>query len=98
LVFKEVAIGMVNGLFIGLVTGTIMYLRYGNFYLGLIVVLAIVANLIMAAFFGFMTPLVLKRVAVAPSLASSNFVTAATYVFGFFVFLGLPKLFIPYLI
>lgn len=98
LVFKEVAIGLMNGLFIGVVTGTIMYMRYGNPYLGLIVVLAIIANLIMAAFFGFMTPLILKKVGVDPALASAIFVTAATDVFGFFVFLGLARLLLPYLI
>lgn len=98
LVFKEIAIGLVDGLAIGLVTGIIMYMRYGNAYLGLIVVLALTANLIMAAIFGFMVPLVLKKVGVDPALASAIFVTTATDVFGFFVFLGLASLLLPYLI
>lgn len=98
LIFKEVSLGMINGAATGLVTGFILYLKYGNPYLALIIFIAMIGNLVIAGFFGFLIPLVLKLLGIDPALASSIFLTTATDVCGFFLFLGLAKSFLNFLI
>lgn len=98
LVFKEVALGIVNGAATGLITGLLLYMKYGNPYLGLIIFAAMIANLVIAGFFGFLIPLLLKLFGIDPALASAIFLTTATDVFGFFIFLGLSKTFLAFLV
>ncbi len=97
-VFKEAALGIVQGLSIGLVAGLALSIRYNNMYLGVIILLAMVINLMIASFFGFLIPLVLKNFGVDPAVASSIFLTGITDTFGFFVFLGLASIFLPLLV
>ncbi len=98
LIFKEASLGMINGAATGIVTGLILYMKYGNPYLGLIIFVAMIGNLVIAGFFGFLIPLVLKSIGTDPALASAIFLTTATDVFGFFLFLGLAKTFLNFLI
>jgi len=98
LLFKEAMVGIINGTATGLVTGLILYLMYGNYYLGLIIFLAMILNLLIAGMFGFLIPLSLQSLGIDPALASAIFLTTVTDVFGFFVFLGLAKTFLIYLI
>lgn len=98
LLFKQIILGLINGVAVGVVAGAIMYFIYGNPYLSFIVVLAMIGNMIVGSFFGFLIPVLLKRIGVDPALASSIFVTAITDVCGFFIFLNLAKMFLPYLI
>ena len=57
--------------------------------LGVVIGVAMVANIIMAAFLGTFIPLTLKRVGLDPAVGSTVFLTTATDIIGFFVFLGL---------
>lgn len=98
LLFKEAAVGVINGAATGLVTGFILYLMYGNYYLGIIIFLAMILNLLIAGMFGFLIPLALQSLGIDPALASAIFLTTVTDVFGFFVFLGLAKAFLVFLI
>lgn len=94
---KEIALGMINGFVTGAITGFIVYVLYGNIYLGIIICIAMVGNLVVSGFFGFIIPVALKAVHADPALASSIFLTTATDVLGFFIFLQLAQLFLPYL-
>lgn len=98
LIFKEISLGLINGAATGIVTGLILYMKYGNPYLGFIIFIAMIGNLVIAGFFGFLIPLVLKLLGVDPALASAIFLTTATDVFGFFLFLGLAKIFLSFLL
>ena len=98
LVFKEIAVGLLDGAAIGLFTGIVFSFRYGNVYLGLIIFLAMIGNLIIAGFSGFLIPLVLKKMGADPALSSSIFLTTMTDTCGFFIFLGLAKMFLPLLL
>lgn len=98
LIMKEVGLGLINGSITGLITGIIVYFMYGNIYLGVIIFLAMIANLMISGFFGIIIPLVLMKCKADPALASSIFLTTATDVLGFFVFLGLAHLMLPYLL
>lgn len=98
LLIKEIFLGLINGASIGIVTGIIVAILYGNFYLGLIIFLAMIGNLIVSGFFGLLVPLILDKLKMDPALASSIFLTTATDVLGFFIFLSLANLFLPYLV
>ena len=89
---KEMTLGMVNGLAIGLIVGITSYIWKGSAALGLVIGAAMILNMIMAGFAGVAIPFVLKAFRVDPALASSIFVTTVTDVAGFFFFLGLAAL------
>ena len=95
---KEVLLGLVNGLVIGIITGIAVGMIYQSVYLGIIILLAMVGNLIVSGIFGLLVPLVLQKLKVDPALSSSIFLTTATDVLGFFIFLSLANLFISYLV
>lgn len=95
---KELLVGFVDGLVTGTVTGVIVSVIYHNVFLGLIILVAMTGNMIVAGTFGFLVPVVLKRFGVDPAVSSSIFVTTATDVLGFFIFLGLASVFLPYLL
>jgi magnesium transporter len=65
--------------------------------LGLILGLAMVANMLVAATAGTLIPLGLRAANIDPALASSVFITTLTDVCGFFAYLGLATLFIRFL-
>ena len=94
---KEIFLGVVDGAATGLVTGIVVSFVYGNFFLGVIIFLAMIGNLMVSGIFGFLVPLTLDKLHADPALASSIFVTTATDVLGFFIFLGLAELFLPVL-
>lgn len=96
--FKEILLGIIDGAINGLVTGVIVSLIYHNFYLGVIIVLAMIGNLVIAGICGFIIPVVLKKCHQDPAVSSSIFLTTATDVLGFFIFLELAKLFMPLLL
>ena len=95
---KEVLLGVVDGAATGAVTGLVVGALYGNFYLGLIIFLAMIGNLVVSSIFGFLIPIILDKLHADPALASSIFVTTATDVLGFFIFLGLASIFLPFLL
>ncbi len=95
---KEILLGMVDGAACGLVTGIVVGALYRNIFLGIIIFLAMIGNLVVSGIFGFLVPVVLKQLKADPALASSIFVTTATDVLGFFIFLGLASLFLPRLV
>jgi magnesium transporter len=89
---KELMLGLVNGLAIGVVVGLIGWWWKASPALGLVAFAAMVLNQLSAAFAGVAIPLGLKALRVDPALASSIFVTTVTDVAGFFFFLGLAVL------
>lgn len=97
LVFREMLVGITQGAIIGVLAGIILYLKVGNIMFGVIIFMAMVMNMLIATSFGFLIPLIIKRFNFDPALGSSIFLTASTDIFGFFIFLSLAKLFLPYL-
>jgi len=91
-------VGLFPGLAVGLVVGLGVTIWKGNPYLGLILSLALVGNLVLAGIVGTLTPLGLKAIGKDPALASSVLVTAVTDSLGFFIFLSLARFFLQDLI
>jgi magnesium transporter len=98
LILKESFIGLVNGVAIGVVTALIAWVWQGNPYLGLVVGLGMLVNLIVAGFSGALIPIAMKSIGLDPAQCSSIILTTITDVVGFFVFLGIGLLFQRYLI
>lgn len=96
--FKELIVGMISGLSIGLLIGIGCQIVYGNFFLGVVTAVSMLLNLIIATMVGYLVPVILVKFKVDPALASSIFVTTCTDCFGFFIFLSLATLVLPYLI
>lgn len=88
LLLKEGAIGVVNGVVLGVVTAGIAWAWNGNPYLGLVIGLAMVVNLAVAGLAGAAIPLLMKRFGLDPAQSSSIVLTTVTDVVGFFSFLG----------
>jgi magnesium transporter len=91
---NELAVGAVNGIATGLLAGFAAYLWKANLWLGAVLTLAMLGNLVVAAVAGTLIPLALRRMKIDPALASSVFVTTATDVAGFLLFLGLGSAFL----
>jgi magnesium transporter len=72
----------------------ITFLLLKNPYLGLILGLAIIANLFIAALLGTLIPLFLKLLRLDPALGSVNLLTMCTDTAGILAFLGLGTLFL----
>ncbi|WP_373029462.1 magnesium transporter [Sulfurovum sp.] len=91
-IIKEVSIALLNGLIYGIVMGIIAYVWFGLPMLGIVIAMAMVANLFAAGFFGATIPLTLKKLGVDPAIGSTVLLTTVTDVVGFFSFLGLATL------
>lgn len=91
--FKETRLGILNGFIVGLVTAFVGYAWDGNPYFGLVIGLAMVANMIVACIAGAGIPLVMRALGYDPAQSSSIILTTVTDVVGFFSFLGLATLF-----
>ncbi len=94
LISKEIGVGIVNGIVWGSVVGLFTYIIYRNMQLGLVMALAMLLNLLLAAFVGVLIPLIRKKFGRDPALGSSVLITAVTDSGGFFIFLGLATLFL----
>lgn len=89
---KEISVGMINGLALGLLIATVTYLWKGNGYLGLVVGLALCINTMVAVSIGGLVPLILKRLKVDPAIAAGPILTTVTDMCGFFLVLSLASL------
>ncbi len=95
---KESLIGAINGLLIGFVTAAIAWLWHGNPFLGVVIGLAMIVNLVAAGLSGAAIPITMKAVGLDPAQSSSIILTTVTDVVGFFAFLGFAVLFQSYLL
>lgn len=89
---RQFLIGAMVGAVAGIVTALVVFLWKGNPYLGLVLFLAMLANVAIGAFAGASVPLLLKLFKLDPALGSSIIVTAITDSFGFLAFLGLATI------
>lgn len=89
---KEVMLGLINGVAVGIVVGVVGWLWKDSPELGLVAGAAMVLNQIAAALSGVLIPFGMRRLKLDPALASSIFLTTVTDVGGFFFFLALAAL------
>ncbi|MES1309536.1 magnesium transporter [Vibrio cholerae] len=89
---NELGIGSINGLVWALIIGGMAALWFQEPMIGATIALAIVVNIITAALFGVLIPIILDKFKLDPALAGSVILTTVTDVVGFFAFLGTASL------
>jgi magnesium transporter len=89
---KEIGVGLINGLVLGLLLGTAAWIWKGNTVLGIVVASAMALNTVVAVSIGGTVPLLLKRLKFDPALASGPILTTITDMCGFFFVLSFATL------
>ena len=89
---KEIIVAAINGVVWGGVMGVVAMLLYRDVALGLVMVLAMTLNLMLAALMGVVIPMTMLKFGRDPAVGSSVLITAVTDSGGFFIFLGLATL------
>jgi magnesium transporter len=97
--FKEVRVSMLMGIVYGSFAALVstFLLTSFNFYLGLVVFLAMVAGMMTAAVLGVIAPSLLKRLNFDPAIASGPFVTSLNDIAGIVIYMLIASAFINHL-
>lgn len=94
-VWKEGAVGAMNGLVLGVLLGAVAALWKGSIFLGLVVGSALMLNTLLAVLLGGLIPLALKGLRQDPAVASGPILTTVTDMVGFFLLLSFASLLLP---
>lgn len=94
---KEFMVGLMNGLALGAQLSLITYLWRGNIYLGVIAMVSLWINTVLATMIGALFPFLMKKCGFDPAMMSGSIVTTITDLCGFFLFLGMATLFLEHL-
>jgi magnesium transporter len=92
IIARELVVGISNGAAIGLLLAAGLFVWQHDWRLSLVVLLAIVANLFVAAVGGILAPIVLDKFGRDPAVSSSVVVTFMTDFFGFLALLAIAAL------
>jgi magnesium transporter len=94
---KEISVGLINGVALGILIGLVATIWDGNPALGLVVGVTLALNTLIAVSVGGTVPLGLKRMGVDPAVASGPILTTVTDICGFFLALSLASLLLVHL-
>jgi magnesium transporter len=94
LLFKEIAVGGLNGLIWAIVVAAVTISWFGTWKIALIIGAATLINLLVAAIVGVVVPLTLRRLRIDPALSAGVILTTFTDCIGFATLLGLGTLFL----
>ena len=95
--FKEIIVGIGDGVIIGLILAAITFVIMKNAFFGLVLGLTCIITFFIAAMVGTLIPLILKLIRLDPALGSVNLLTMCTDSISILTFLGLGTLFLTYL-
>lgn len=90
--FRELVVGLANGVGVGVVLAVVGYAFTGNVTLAVILLSSMAVASTIASMIGLMMPLALRFFGADPALASSIFVTMFTDALSFFFLLGTASL------
>jgi magnesium transporter len=92
---KELAVGIINGLFLGAGIGLVAWIWKGSLVLGVVIGVALALNTVIAVTVGGLIPLVLKRLHFDPAIASGPILTTITDLMGFLLLLSIAAASLP---
>ena len=98
LLARELFLGLIHGILLGVAIGLLAYAWKGNWMLGIVLGVAMVGNMAVAGLMGAATPLMLRLCRLDPALGSAVVVTTITDVVGFLLFLGIATSLISFLL
>ncbi len=90
--FKEVNVGLINGIAVAVTCGIGVFLWSGSAGLVLVIAISMVLAMVAAGFAGAVVPIVLTKLGQDPAQSSSIVLTTVTDIAGFFSFLGIATL------
>ena len=91
---KELTVSVLNGVVWGGIMGLGAVILYDSLSLGAVMMGAVLLNLMVAALAGIGVPLLLQRLDRDPAQGASVLLTFITDSLGFFLFLGLARVFL----
>lgn len=91
-VWKEVNVGVLNGVAVAVVCALAVWLWSGSLGLVAVISISMVVAMVVAGFSGAAIPILLKRLGFDPAQSSTIVLTTVTDVVGFFSFLGVATL------
>lgn len=86
---NELGAAFINGLINGVLVAVVVLVLNRDAQIAIILALAMVINLLVAAVFGTLVPLIMEKLGKDPAASATIFITTATDVLGFLAFLGL---------
>lgn len=89
---NELGAGFINGVINGVLVASVVIAVNHDFKIAIILGLAMIINLLVAAFFGTLVPLIMSKLGKDPAASATIFITTATDILGFIAFLGLATL------
>ena len=89
LLIKEMRVGGLNGAIWAVVVGVVVTFWFSSPLIGFIIALAILMNIVAAAFSGVVIPIILDKLKLDPALSGSVVLTTVTDIVGFVAFLGI---------
>ena len=95
---KELSVGIINGIALGILIGIVAWVWKDNAFLGLVIGMALSINTLIAVSIGGTVPLMLKHLGIDPAVAAGPLLTTVTDMAGFFLVLSLASLFMPQLL
>jgi magnesium transporter len=95
---KEISVGVINGIALGVLIGLVAWAWKGNPWLGVVIGVALALNTMLSVSIGGVVPLLLKRLGQDPAVASGPLLTTITDMAGFFFVLSLATLMMPLLV
>lgn len=95
---KEMSVGLINGLALGLLVAFAAFVWKGNPWLGVVIGAAMFINTVVAVSIGGTLPLIMRGLKLDPALASGPILTTVTDMCGFFLVLSLASQFIDKLV
>ncbi|MAT40953.1 MAG: magnesium transporter [Anaerolineaceae bacterium] len=98
ILLREMSVGLMNGIVIGIMVAIIALVWKEQAMLGLVVGTASFLTLICAAIAGFLVPVGIQKMNIDPALGSPILVTTITDSLGYLIYLGLASILIAQLI
>ncbi len=89
LVSRELILGAAHGVLFGLLVGIAAYAWKGDYMLGVVLAVAMMANMVIAGLTGAGVPLLLRKAGLDPAVSAAVFITTFTDIMGILLFLGI---------
>ena len=95
---KEIKIGLVNGIVLGLIFASLAYVFQSNFVLAFVAGAALGVNVLVAGAIGGTMPFLIKKIGRDPAMMTGPVLTTITDITGVSIYLGLSTLFLVYIL